>query len=71
MLDSLEQSPVCGYTYTRLNDGAPYVVTITSTWSVGWASSRGTSGVLAPVTKTASFDYEVREIQTVGAPPTD
>ncbi len=67
-LASVEESPVCGYTYTRLNDGEPYTISITSTWSVTWTSSRGTSGVLEPVTKTASFDYEVREIQTVGAP---
>jgi hypothetical protein len=65
-LDSVDEGPNCGYTYRRLNDGEPYTITITTTWAVSFTSSRGTSGVLEPVTKTASFDYEVLEIQTVG-----
>lgn len=70
-LDSADPSPVCGYTYRDLNDGKPYPVTITSTWTVTWTSSRGTSGVQPPIVLTSTLDYPVVEIQTVGGPGAD
>jgi hypothetical protein len=70
-LDSTLESPVCGYTYTELNDGRPYTISVTSTWNVTWTSSRGTGGNEAPIVKSTSLDYEVLEIQTVGGPLDD
>jgi hypothetical protein len=65
-LDSVEQSPICGYTYPATNTGEPYTITITSTWSVTWTSSRGTSGTEEPIVLTTTVPYDVVEIQTVG-----
>ena len=67
-LDSAEPSPVCGYTYRQLNGGEPFQVRVTSTWSVTWTSSRGTSGTQPPIVLSSTLDYPVVEIQTVGGP---
>jgi hypothetical protein len=65
-LDSLEPSPECGYTYRELDPDGYYVVTITSTWSVTWTSSRGTSGTQPPIVLSTTLEYPVVEIQSVG-----
>jgi hypothetical protein len=65
-LDTVEQSPVCGHTYTGHNDRAPFVVTITSTWQVSWVGSGGAGGDLGTLDRSSSHEYQVLEIQTVG-----
>jgi hypothetical protein len=63
--DTLEQGP-CGYTYRQSSpDDAPFVMTVTATWSVTYRSSAG-SGSVGSVDRTASVDYDVDEIQTIG-----
>lgn len=65
-LESLDPSPVCGHTYTDVNDREPFVVTITSSWRVAWVGSGGAGGDLGTLDRTATLDYAVLEIQTVG-----
>ena len=52
----------CGYTYEQ--PGA-YSLSITTTWLLPYTSSAG-PGALEPLVRTVTYDYEVREIQTVG-----
>ena len=56
----------CGYTYTQ-NDGGkdPVTVTVTTAWSFRFTSSSD-SGPLGDLPGEASFQYQIREIQTVG-----
>lgn len=64
-LDTVDEGP-CGYTYRRSSpDDAPYTVGVTTTWNLSYTSS-GTSGDLAPFNRTATFAYDIDEIQTVG-----
>ncbi len=64
-LSTVEQGP-CGYTYLRRSaDDDPYQLSITSTWQLAYTSSGG-AGVLAPLLRTLTIDYDVDEIQTVG-----
>jgi hypothetical protein len=64
-LSTVEQGP-CGYTYLRRSaDDDPYQLSITSTWELAYTSSGG-AGVLAPLLRTVTVDYDVDEIQTVG-----
>ncbi len=65
-VDSYEPSPICGYTYTDTNGGAPYHVTITSTWSVVTTTSSGVVAAQNDIVLTSAFDYPVVEVQTVG-----
>jgi len=60
-LDTIEEGP-CGYTY---GEAGSYTITATTTWLLPYASSGG-SGSLTPMDRTTTFDYTVREIQTVG-----
>lgn len=69
--DTMEQGP-CGYTYRWAStpeatgaDGLAYHVTVTGHWEITYQTSTGTSGSLAPLTRTTTFTYQVREIQTV------
>ncbi|EXG79591.1 hypothetical protein [Cryptosporangium arvum] len=57
-------SPDCGHTYRRTSAAQPhahYRVTIGVTWAVTWSGSDGSSGTLAPLVVTSTFDYPVRE----------
>ena len=60
-LDTVEEGP-CGYTYRA---AGTYPVSATTTWLLPFTSSGG-AGALAQMDRTTSFDYTVREIQTVG-----
>ena len=60
-LDTIEEGP-CGYTYGASGD---YTLSATTTWLLPYTSSAG-AGSLAPMDRTSTFDYTVREIQTVG-----
>lgn len=65
--DSIEQSPICGYTYRDTNGGEPYRLTITSTWSVVSTTSSGVVVNQPDIVLSTTIDYPVVEIQTVGA----
>ncbi len=60
-LDVIEEGP-CGYTYRQ---PGTYTVTAVTTWLLPYTSSSG-SGALDPMERTTTFEYRVREIQTVG-----
>jgi hypothetical protein len=63
--NTLDEGP-CGYTYRQSSpDDAPYSVGVTTTWNISYTSSGG-SGVLDRFNRTATFDHDVDEIQTVG-----
>ena len=63
--DTLDEGP-CGYTYRQASpDDEPFVMTVTATWAVTYRSSGG-SGSVGSVDRTASADYDVDEIQTIG-----
>lgn len=63
-VDSVEQSPECGYTFRDVDgDGA---VTITATWTITYELSDGRTGSRPDVVLSTTVPYEVREIQTVG-----
>jgi hypothetical protein len=62
---SIEQGP-CGYTYTSDTDGEPIAMTITTTWTVTWTLSDGTTGGEPDIEVTSVWPYEVYEIQTIG-----
>lgn len=64
-IDSVEEGP-CGYTFTSTNDGEPFVVTITATWSVVSTTSAGTVVTHPDLELVTTVDYPVVEIQTVG-----
>jgi len=63
--NSIAQGP-CGYTYTSDTNGDTLDITITSTWTVTWALSDGTTGSEPDIVVSAVLPYEVYEIQTVG-----
>ena len=73
--DTDEQSPVCGYTYewpsapqfTGTGDLA-YHLTVTTHWEVRGTGSDGRNEALGPIDVPFEFTYQVREVQTVGAP---
>ena len=63
--NTLDEGP-CGYTYRQSSpDDDPYSVGVTTTWSISYTSSSG-SGSLDPFNRTANFDHDVDEIQTIG-----
>ena len=65
-LDSLDEGP-CGYTYRQSSpDDEPYQLTITTNHAITWSTSSGASGTLNPIARSATIDYDVDEIQTVG-----
>lgn len=65
-LDVQEESPTCGYTYRRSSpDGEPYRLTVTTVWELPYSSSAG-GGVLPALERSATVDYDVDEVQTVG-----
>ena len=66
-LDSVDESPTCGHTYTTLNGREPFTVALTSTWRVSWTGSGGVGGDLGTLDRSASLEYRVLEIQTVGS----
>ena len=63
--DSIEQGP-CGYTYAADTDDETIGITITSTWTVTWELSDGTTGQEPDIVVTSVLPYEVYEIQTIG-----
>ena len=64
--ETVEQGP-CGYTYTRASiESAPYHLVASGRWDVHLTTSTGRDEALAPIEMTATFDYDVDEIQTVG-----
>ena len=73
-LDTDEQGP-CGYTYERSSapkytgGGPAYAASATGTWSITWVDYTGATGPLAALERITQFDYQVREIQTVGVAP--
>ena len=73
-LDTDEQGP-CGYTYERSSapkytgGGPAYAASATGTWSITWVDYTGATGTLAALERITQFDYQVREIQTVGVAP--
>lgn len=65
--ESIEPSPICGYTYRDTNGGEPFQLTITSTWSVVSTTSTGLVEVQPDIVLSTTVDYPVVEVQTVGA----
>ncbi len=63
--NSVEQGP-CGYTYTADTNGEPVSMTITTTWTVSWELSDGTTGREPDIVVTTVLPFEVYEIQTIG-----
>lgn len=70
-VDRVDEGP-CGYTYRQpsapqfTGDALAYHASVTGNWVVSWVDHRGASGSLDPIDRTTTFDYQVREIQTVG-----
>jgi hypothetical protein len=65
-LDEVDPSPTCGHVYRQSSlDDAPYEISIDTTWVIPYDSSTGPDA-LDPYTRTATFSYDVDEIQTVG-----
>lgn len=62
---STDEGP-CGHTYGAASRGSGYDIEVTTTWTVTWSATDGRSGTAADVVRTATFEYEVDEIQTVG-----
>lgn len=60
-LDTVDEGP-CGYTY---REAGTFDVTAITSWLLPFDSSSG-SGALEPMERITTFDYTVREIQTVG-----
>ncbi len=57
----------CGHTYLqRTPDNAPHQMTYTITYALGWSTSDGRSGSLGTYDRSATFDYDIDEIQIVG-----
>lgn len=56
----------CGYVYERLDDVGATALTVTSTWSVTWQLSDGSTGAQPDVVVSSQLPYRVYEIQTVG-----
>jgi hypothetical protein len=71
-LHTADEGP-CGYTYHHVNritaDGA-YQVTVTQTWDVTGVTFAGPVAGLASIARATTFPYIVRQIQTIGVPPT-
>ena len=70
--NTAEQGP-CGYTYRWPSapkftgtDDLAYHASVTGHWLVTFTTSTGRSGSLDPIERTTEFNYQVREIQTVG-----
>lgn len=61
--NTFDPSPTCGYVYTQRGT---FTITITTTWTIPYESSNG-PGTIEPAIETETpFDYQVKEIQTVG-----
>jgi len=61
-----DQGP-CGHTYLeRTPDERPNQMTYTITYNLTWSTSDGRSGNLGTYDRSATFDYDIDEIQTVG-----
>ena len=66
-----EEPAPCGHTYTThgaaIYASEPFTITVSQTWHVTWRASTGAAGELGTITgPTATINYEVREIQTIG-----
>lgn len=69
------QSSDCTYTYSHSSADQPqsgsaandrfFTVTVTTTWSVSWVGSGGTSGTLPVISRSRSFPLRVAERQAV------
>jgi hypothetical protein len=58
----------CGHTYLqRTPDDDPHRMTYTITYDISWRTSNGRSGSLGTYDRSLTFDYDINEIQTVGA----
>lgn len=57
----------CGYTYEQVGDVGPTTLTATSTWSVTWRLSDGSTGAQPDVVVSTQIPYRVYEIQTTGS----
>jgi hypothetical protein len=58
----------CSVTFNSPTDnGAPYTITVTATWTVNWTTSTGQAGTFTqpPSVVTATHTVVVREIQSV------
>ena len=65
-IDTTDEGP-CGYTFRGSSaDDAPYRMTITASYAIGWTTSDGRSGTLTTTDRSTAIDYDVDEIQTVG-----
>lgn len=70
-----EASPSCGYTYEWPSapqftgtDDLAYHLMVTTLWEVRGTGSDGRDVAMTPVDVSYEFTYQVREVQTVGAP---
>lgn len=63
-VDSVAESPTCGYTYRDV--GSSGTITITATWGVTYELSDGRTGSRPDIVLSTTVPYDIREIQTVG-----
>ncbi len=56
----------CGHVYDDRTDIGHRTMTITSTWRITWRLSNGASGQLADIVTSATHEFDVFEVQTVG-----
>jgi hypothetical protein len=57
----------CGYVFEQVGDVGRTELTATSTWSVTWELSDGSTGAQPDVVVSTPIPYRVYEIQTVGS----
>jgi hypothetical protein len=61
----------CGFTYTSLDEvrNADLTITITSIWTITWATSDGAANPNPPETLVlaTTIPYDVYEVQTIGS----
>ncbi len=55
----------CGYRYQHVSANGPITATLTSTWTVTWVGSGGSSGTLPDLTRQVSSSFVVEQIQVV------
>ena len=63
-----ESAATCAYTYTRSSDGqqgGTFTLGVTVEFAISWTATTGAAGTLPPITRTASRQVTVGEIQAV------